>query len=93
MLLRLGATPIRDSKDILEALGFKIDEEQPRNLELQYDDCSDEEKQLLKLLIEPLEKDELIRQMNMPISKVNTIISIMELKGLIKESMGKICLY
>jgi DNA processing protein len=89
MLLRLGATPIRTSEDILEALGFKIDEA-PQNLELKYSDCSDEELLVIKILKEPLPKDELIRALKMPISQANAIISIMEIKGLIEESLGEI---
>ena len=89
MLIRLGATPVRNSEDILEALGFKIDET-PQNLELKYSDCSPEELLLIKILTEPMEKDELIRALKMPVSKASTVISIMEIKGLIKESMGEI---
>lgn len=91
MLIRLGATPVRNSEDILEALGFKINEE-PQNLELKYSDCSPEELLVVKILDTPMEKDELIRQMKMSVSKASTIISIMEIKGLIKESMGEIFL-
>ncbi len=89
MLIRLGATPVRNSDDILEALGFKINET-PQNLELKYSDCSPEEMLVVKILDTPLEKDELIRQMKMSVSKASTVISIMEIKGLIKESMGEI---
>ncbi len=89
MLIRLGATPIRKSEDILEALGFKIDKES-QNLELKYSDCSDEELLVVKILDTPKTKDDLIRELHMPTSKVCTIISIMEIKGLIKESMGEI---
>lgn len=89
MLIRLGATPVRSSEDILEALGFKVSET-PQNLELKYSDCSEEELLVVKILNEPIEKDELIRQMKMSVSKASTVISIMEIKGLIKESMGEI---
>lgn len=89
MLLRLGATPVRCSEDILEALGFKVNE-QPQNLEFKYADCSDEELFVIKILNEPQEKDTLIREMGLPISKASAIISIMEIKGLIKESLGEI---
>ena len=89
MLIRLGAIPIRNSEDILEALGFKINEE-PQNLELKYSDCSPEELLVIKILTEPMEKDELIRALKMPVSKASTVLSIMEIKGLIKESMGEI---
>ena len=89
MLIRLGATPVRSSQDILEALGFNVDEE-PQNLELKYADCSDEELLVIKILSEPMTKDNLFRAMKMPISKANAIISIMEIKGLINESLGEI---
>ncbi len=89
MLIRLGATPIRTSEDILEALGFKIDEK-PENLELKYADCSDEEMLVVKILVEPMPKDDLIRAMKMPTSVASTTLSLMEIKGLIKESMGEI---
>lgn len=89
MLIRLGATPVRTSEDILETLGFEINEE-PKNLELKYSDCSTEEMLVVKILTEPKTKDDIIREIKMPASKVSTIISIMEIKGLIKESMGEI---
>jgi len=91
MLIRLGATPVRNSEDILEALGFEINEE-PKNLELKYSDCSPEEMLIVKILTEPKTKDDLIREIKMPASKVCTIISTMEIKGLIKESLGEIYL-
>jgi len=89
MLIRLGATPIRSSEDILEALSFKINEE-PKNLELKYADCGDDEMLIVKILSEPMTKDDLMRKLKIPISKINIILSIMEIKGLIKESMGEI---
>lgn len=89
MLIRLGATPVRNSEDILEALGFKINET-PQNLELKYADCSEDELLIIKILVEPMIKDDLVRAMKMPISKASTVISIMEIKGLIKESLGEI---
>jgi len=88
MLIRLGATPIRSSKDILEMLGFNIDEE-PQNLELKYSDCSPEELFIIEILKTPMSKDDLIRKAKMPISKISAIISILEIKGLVKESMGE----
>lgn len=91
MLIRLGATPIRSSEDILKALGFKINQT-VQNLELKYSDCSEDELLVIKILAEPKTKDELIREMKMPISKASTVISIMEIKGLIQESMGEILL-
>lgn len=87
-LIRQGATPITCSEDILEALGFKIDKEtKQQNL---FDDASPKEKAVLKLLTEPIEKDELIRKMNMPTGEANALLSVMEIKELIKEELGEI---
>lgn len=87
-LIRQGATPITCSEDILEALGFKIDKEsKQKNL---FEDARPEEKIVLELLSEPLEKDELIRKMNMPTAEANALLSVMEIKELIREEMGEI---
>ncbi|MBP9711439.1 MAG: DNA-processing protein DprA [Candidatus Pacebacteria bacterium] len=87
-LLKNGATPITSSEDILEALGFKLDDSIKQ--ESLFNDASNEEKKILKLLIEPLERDELIRKMKIEIGEANAILSIMEIKGLIKEELGEI---
>jgi len=87
-LIRQGATTITSSDDILEALGFKIDEEsKQQNL---FEDARPEEKTILKLLTEPLERDDLIRKMKMSTGEANALLSVMEIKGLIKEEMGEI---
>ena len=63
-LIRQGATPITCSEDILEALGFKIDQEsKQKNL---FEDALPEEKAVLKILTEPMERDVLIRSMKLP---------------------------
>ncbi len=87
-LIRQGATPITSSEDILEALGFKIDDEEKQKK--LFEDISKEEQKIVDLLREPMEKDELIKQSKMPIQEANALISIMEIKGLIKEEMGEI---
>ncbi|MCC7160779.1 DNA-protecting protein DprA [Candidatus Nomurabacteria bacterium] len=87
-LIRQGATPITCSDDILEALGFKIDEEsKQQNL---FEDARPEEKAVLKLLTEPVERDELIRKMKLSTGEANALLSVMEIKGLIKEELGEI---
>jgi DNA processing protein len=87
-LIRQGATPITSSDDILEALGFKTDSEsKQQNL---FEDATAEEKKILKILSEPLERDELIRKMKMPTGIANSTLSVMEIKGLIKEELGEI---
>lgn len=87
-LLRQGATPITSSDDILEALGFEIDQESKQKT--LFEDATPEEKKVLKLLTEPLPRDELIRAMALPVAIANATLSIMEIKGLIKEELGEI---
>ncbi len=96
MLLRLGATPIRNSSDLLEALGIKDEShftEASRD-EAKYFDCSEKEMSIIKLLNEPLARDEILReaqtQFQMPISETQTLLSLLELKGLIKETLGEV---
>ena len=48
-----------------------------------------EEMKVIKLLREPIARDELIRAMGLPIANANAILSIMEIKELIKEEMGE----
>jgi DNA processing protein len=90
MLIRLGATPITKPEELLEALGFKSKDSTPRNLELEYNECSPEEKAVIKILREPMEKDELIRALDMPVGQANAVLSVMELKGLIIEKLGEV---
>lgn len=87
-LIRQGATPITSSEDILEALGFEVDKESKQ--QTLFEDARPEEKAVLKLLTEPLEKDELIRRMGMPTGEANALLSVMEIKELIKEELGEI---
>jgi DNA processing protein len=90
LLIRLGATPITKSTDILEALGFELKESGPRNLELEYSDCSPPEKKIIQALTEPKTRDEIMREIDLPTNEINMLLSIMELKGLIAESLGEI---
>ena len=86
MLLRLGATPIRNSGDILEALGLKQEEGQQK---MEFEDLSEKEKKVIEILKTPTERDELIAKLGLPIQDANVTLSAMEIKGIIKESMGE----
>lgn len=86
MLLRLGATPITKSEDILEALGLKAEEGQQA---LQFEDLSEDEKKVVEILQHPMPRDELLAHLALPIQKANVTLSAMEIKGIIKESMGE----
>lgn len=88
MLLRLGATPITSSQDIISALGLEPHE----NLfeKRDYSECSSDEHEVIKILGEPLSRDEIIRRLNKPIYVTQTILATMEIKGIIEEVMGEI---
>ncbi len=89
-LLRQGATPITTSTELLDTLGFATEKESSHQQKLALQDCSDEEKKVLKIITEPCTRDEIIRTLNVSTSQASILLSAMEIKGLIKESSGKI---
>ena len=86
--LKLGATPITDSTDILRALGLTPREDDESHPDVS--DCTDEELAILELLTDPLPRDELVRLIDRPVHETNATLSLMELKGLVKEELGEI---
>ena len=88
-LIKQGATPVTSSEDILIALGFEIEKIKLTDKE-KYADCSKEEMKIIELLREPTERDDLVRTCGMDIAKANALLSIMEIKYLIKEELGEI---
>lgn len=83
--LKLGATMVTTSEDILTALGIDVaDGERERA------DLSEQERAVLSLLGTPLQRDELIRAIGLPTSEATTLLSDMELKGLIVDTFGEI---
>lgn len=91
-LLRQGATPITCTEDVLEALGFEKPNTEEKQKKL-FEDLSIEEKKVVDLLREPISRDELLQALKMPIQKANTLLSAMEIRGIIKEEYGEIRLY
>ncbi len=88
-LLRQGATPVTCAEDVLEALGFEQEKKEEKQARL-FEDLSPEEKKVADLLREPIPRDDLIQAMKMPTPTANALLSVMEIKGLIKEEMGEI---
>ena len=89
MLLKLGATPVRTSKDILEALHFAV-LESPQMREHIYEQLSSEEKDIIDNLREPIKRDDLISLLKRPTSDILGTLMMLEIKGLIKEEYGEI---
>lgn len=105
LLLKLGATPIRNSDDLLEALhigtlelstNYEIrntnHKKENKNTDNKYSDCSEKEIFLIKILETPMERDLLIRTASaqLPVSEIQTLLTLLEIKGLIEEKLGEI---
>lgn len=88
-LIRQGATPVACAEDVLEALGFEKPKDKEKQAKL-FLDLSSEEKKVVDLLREPMPRDDLIRAMKMPIPNANAVLSVMEIKEIIKEELGEI---
>jgi DNA processing protein len=95
LFLKLGAAPVRNPEDILEAL--KLDNSQQslvfskdKKNKRDYSDCSVNEKKILELLSEPCERDILIRNSGLQASEAQTILTLLEMKGYIQEVLGEI---
>jgi DNA processing protein len=89
MLIRKGAAVIDSSASLREALGFS-EAGGAGSAARDYGSCSPEEQKVLEILASPMARDELADSVDMPFSKLNTIISVLEIKKLIKEEMGEI---
>ncbi len=88
-LLRLGAVPILDANDILEALGFERKEKDDRE-KIELEDLSGDERKILEILKNPTSRDDLIRILKKPAHEVTSTLSLLEIKELIKEEFGEI---
>lgn len=89
-LIRQGATPITSPDDLLEALGFDRPDDARAQGARSLENLSPEERTVIEHLREPRTRDELMHALKLPISSANILLSAMEIKGLIKEELGKI---
>lgn len=83
--LKLGATPVTHPHDILSALGLAVETDGEL---LTSRAVSEDEKIILDALTEPLSKDELVAALPFSITKINTLLSKLELEGVIAERGG-----
>ena len=88
-LIKQGAYTILNGSDILEILNLNNIQESLFPQENKNNNLSEEEVHILRLLSEPQSKDFLVKNSGFNISKLNTLLSILEIKGVIKESLGK----
>lgn len=84
-LLRLGAVPITESKDILQELGLA---ERPTADVAEYLMLNDDEERVLATLNEPKTKEQILAELDLDPIAANVIFSTLEIKGAIRESLG-----
>lgn len=85
-LIRGGATLVRSSHDVLEALGFSIDDkgrDAPQDL-------SPDELLVYEALAHPCERGDLAERCGVPAQRVNVALSMLIIKDMVREEMGKI---
>ena len=85
-LIRCGATPIRNSDDILDALDMIPGEQK----ELPLDDLPDIERAAIELLASPHSRDDFCTELNLSASDGAILVATLEIKGFIAESGGEL---
>jgi DNA processing protein len=80
--LKLGATPVTSSQDILDCL--HIEQKQTENKQVTIA-LSPIETLIISCLFEPIHRDDLIRKSNLPTGEASQILMMMELQGYIKS--------
>ena len=86
-LIHEGATLVRDSDDILEALGFKPSEPTQQTLPT---DLTDAEAAILEALDYAMVRDELLEEAGLSAQEASIALSSLLIRGLIAERLGKI---
>lgn len=80
--LKLGATPVTNSQDILEALHIAAEPARPTAT---LTSLSPVEQLVITHLTEPIHRDDLIRRISLKTSEASPLLMQMELKGYIKS--------
>ncbi len=88
-LIKLGATPITSADELLEEIGLKdlqqVNEQKTLNLTL----YSSDEQAILLALNEPCSREDLCSTVELTPAQTFSTITILEIKGIIREKMGK----
>ena len=89
-LLRNGAAFALGSADVLEALGLAAEEGETAQ-ETARASLSEEEKLVLEALaLEPLSFDEIAARTKLSVSKLNSLLTMLELKGIIDQAAARV---
>ncbi|OGZ12465.1 MAG: DNA protecting protein DprA [Candidatus Lloydbacteria bacterium RIFCSPHIGHO2_02_FULL_54_17] len=82
--LKLGATPVTSSEEILRVLGFEPEIATPKDVDLAT--LSEAERAVMEFLTEPRHRDLIIEELKLPTSEANVLLMKMEIAGLIRET-------
>jgi len=85
-LLRNGAQLVTSANDILHLLGI----DHASTEEKTYDDLGKEEQIIMNFLIEPKTKQDIVESLGINIARCNSLISLLEIKGYVKEEFSLI---
>jgi len=83
--LKLGAQAATEPADILRALGIETEDALD---DIDRSDLSAEERLVFDIIASPSSRDEVLTRLALPIADANILLSMMEIKGLIKEELG-----
>ncbi len=86
--LKLGAAPVTNAEDILQVLGIEVKSKSGAG-SAPPSDLSPAETTILKLLIEPLDVDNITRQSGLDTQTVNTTLMLLEIKGLVAQDLNR----
>jgi DNA processing protein len=90
-LIKMGAVPVTCAEDILKIFDLPLEGENFQ-LDLKKAELSAIEQKIVEGLREPMGKDELIRALGLPAPQVTPTLTMMMLKGIVKEIDGEVCL-
>jgi DNA processing protein len=88
-LIKQGAEPVTSANDVFKVLNWKISSSQPLN-EVQKISFDDKEEKMIynKLSFDPQSLDKLVLMCKLDISTISVKLSMMEIKGLVKNTGG-----
>ncbi len=92
-LIKQGAKLTTSADDILEEIAPQILNDQTSKIQgvMRLPDLSEEENNLLKILSNGEEElDQILKTANIPANRFNSILTMLEIKGIIKNQNGKI---
>jgi len=88
-LIADGATPITSATGICELLG--IEQSTQATETIAAPELSNQERIVYDTLVEPLERNDLIRRCGLTASEANTVITMLEMKGCVTQQNGLMC--